>query len=263
MPAGWRLSWGPRSKYVPILPASVAAPPQEEFSQLLRPVKLGPAQLRSLWANVEGLFSVPEGWTQTEKDAWIQAQRASGSQREKVKSHDLESFIQNLNLKGLLDDLTICFDQTLKRANSEVTRKRFLQINVPERGVPEVSINGDPDWHSNAARMTATFFENEKSRAAVNRAFLLASGVAVGLSVGGLVALVSGWILGLLLGILLAVIGLLLMQGAAVFLIPNSRLYVDDRSGKPGFLYDWGAQIVTGVISGLIMYVLLWASGHV
>lgn len=258
----WLPSRGPRSKYVPILPAGVAAPPQEEFSQLLSSVKLGPAQLRSLWANVEALFTVPEGWTQAEKDAWIQAQRASGSLREKVKSHDLESFLTNLNLKGLLDDLTICFDQKLKRPDSEVTRKRFLQINVPQTGVPEVSINGDPAWNSNAALMTRTFFENEKSRAKLNRTLLAGSGMALGLALAAPIAIAIGWLVGLLIGLLFALMGLALMQSAAVYFIPNSRIYVDERSGKPGILYDWGAQIVTGIISGLIVYFLLWASGH-
>lgn len=258
----WLARCAHRSKYVTIYSGGVADSKDEEFSQLLSPVKLGPTQLRTLWATIDGLFATPEGWTEAERDAWIQGQKASGSQREKVKSHNLESFIGNLNLKGLLDDVTICFDQALKRIGSEATRKRFLQINIPQTKVPEISLIGDPAWHSGSARTVQTFFENEKSRALSKRILLTVSGAVLGLGFGGLLALPAGWLLGAIIGVLFASFGILGLSALANFFIPNSRVYVDERSGKPGIVYEWGAQITTGIVSGLIVGALLWASGH-
>lgn len=251
-----------RSKYVIILPGTMSAPQQEEFSQLLSPVELGPSQLRTLWATVGNLFAVPEGWHETKKDAWIQGRRASGPQREKLKSYDLESFLGNLNLKGLLDDVTVCFDQTLERRDGNGSRNRFLQIHIPQRGRPEVSLIGDPAWHSGAIRTVDTFFRNEKASGLQKRVMLVAAGVALGLAAGGVIAIPGGWVVGLLLGIMFALLAGVLMQAGATYFIPSSRIYADENSGKPGVLYDWGAQIITGIVSGLIVYALLWATGH-
>jgi len=259
----WRQICGrARSKYVLIHPGSMATPPEEEFSQYLSPVKLGPAQIRTLWKVIEKLFDVPEGWQQVSLDSWIQGQKASGAYREKVKSHDLESFINNLNLKGLLDDVTICFDQLLKRATSEATRKRFLQLHITQQGSPEVSITGDPAWHASATKSMVTFFENESSHSRRSRALLVPAGMAFGLALGGAIAIPTGWLLGTVLGIMFALLGGLFMNGAVTRFVHDSRIYVDERSGKPSVLYEWGSQITTGVIAGGILLLLGWATGH-
>ena len=251
-----------RSKYVNILPGSMASPPIEEFSQLLDPVKFGPSQLRTLWKAIDGLFAVPESWKQKELDAWIQGQRATTPQREKVKSHDIESFIGNQNLRGLLDNVVICFDQTLERVDSGVTRDRFLQVTISQTGLPEVSLIGDPTWHSSAVKTITTFFQNERSRARLKRVSVSIAAAALGMGFGGALALEFGWIFGVLFGPMIALAGVALTQPAMSYLIPNSRVYVDERSGRPGVFYEWGAGIAIGVISGVIVLVLAWAAHY-
>jgi hypothetical protein len=262
LPLRWGSSRRHTSIYARVLRDFVATPALQEFSQTLDPVKIGPSQIKALWNVIDGHFAVPENWEEVGRNSWVQGTRVGTSRRPHVKCYTIDEFVGNIRLRGLLDEVEFSFEQTLRRKDGTATRTRSLSLTLPLKGRPEISLVGDPLWINQVNDTLETFFENERSHPTIKRTAVILAPVTATVVLAVAVALRYGFAAGFILGLLGFLAAFVVLNAIADKMIPDSRIYVDESTGKPSILYTWAEGIAIGVASGVIVAALIWAAPY-
>jgi hypothetical protein len=227
------------------------------------PAKMGPGDFEKLWKEIVPRFPItrfPDATLFTSITAHTRGRQAQGR-----TFGDVESFVENEHLRGVLGEVEIDFVLALGDDPDDIRQViRALHLSLSFRELPYLVLRGDEEWAEATAHDILRFFENRPSHS-------LGTRLSVAFAVAVLVAF-GFFAFGISLGFPMLTIFVTAPSLAVGFsagvaawvgserIFPVSRIYADSRTGEPRWWYTraeilfWG--IVTGVVAAWVYGIL-------